>query len=264
MSPGINRGRRPIPLRLISAHGNNNDQDDALQHRAPEAYKLTAEPIITPAGTPSPRSTTFTRPLRPVSSTRSRSSLTAWTTTTTAATIITLAGTPSLRSTIFTRSVLPTRSTSPLTASSTTTTAARSSSPTRTAFVTVVSTLRSPDEERETSPPVTKTIFFSAAPQTVFVTPSSVPVETGLSGDPQADSNRSRPGNPLMLNETAKIFLIVLGSIAGVALLLSLTIVIWKKKQKTKSEVRVLESITEAPDRMNPFLDPPSGNTDYR
>ncbi|KAH3914042.1 hypothetical protein HBI56_054370 [Parastagonospora nodorum] len=197
MSPGINRGRRPIPFRLIQRA--INDQD-ALQQHTPEAFKPATEVTITLIRTPSPRSTAFTDPFSPR---RSRSSLTA---------------------------------------STTTTSGAKSSSPTRTVFVTIVSTLHPTEGDRETSPPATKTIFLSAVPQTMLVTPSAVPMGTGLAGAPQPGSDIKRPEDGLLMNETARIFLIILGSIAGVALLVLLTIVIRKRKKKTGSETRVLVS----------------------
>ncbi|KAF1915758.1 hypothetical protein BDU57DRAFT_556154 [Ampelomyces quisqualis] len=157
MSPGINRARRPIPLRLISAQPtqqNNDNQNDALQQRALELFEHSAETTITLIRTPSPRSTSFTS-LSPQTrhSTTSRS------------------------------------------ASTTTTSAAKSSSPTRTVFVTIASVPNATAGERETSQPSTKTIFLSAVPQTMLATSSALSIGTGLTGAAHSGTSIKRPAD---------------------------------------------------------------------
>ncbi|KAF1362069.1 hypothetical protein EJ07DRAFT_153643 [Lizonia empirigonia] len=108
----------------------------------------------------------------------------------------------------------PTRSTSRLNGTTTTIrhTTSRNKSPTRTAFVTIVKTISSPEEADET-PPATKTIFFSTTPQIVLVTVTAVPSTTALAGSLQAQDSEEGSENAPALTQTARVFLIALSAI---------------------------------------------------
>ncbi|OAL43515.1 hypothetical protein IQ07DRAFT_685637 [Pyrenochaeta sp. DS3sAY3a] len=168
-----------------------------------------------------------------------------------------------------------TRSPSPVTTT-------RASSPTRTitrintsktesaqptVFITVTTTRRLPEEEEAETPPATKSVFVSAAPQTVVVTVSDIPTTTSAvapsttaAGESsQTQGGTSRPQSTPALSQTAKVVLITLGAISGVALLLSILIVVWKKKKNSRKKSDMIQdsNIPEVREPENPFLDPP-------
>ncbi|PSN63015.1 hypothetical protein BS50DRAFT_623869 [Corynespora cassiicola Philippines] len=123
--------------------------------------------------------------------------------------------------------------------------AKQSASPTKTSFVTVTQTLRPLAEGQET-PEADHTVFItlsqqptsSLAPTEIASTGTATPQETGQ-GVAQAGTIKKNSLSPLAIR-----FLVALGVIAGVALLLGGSIILWRRR-KTKNKRREQPDMTE-------------------